>query len=59
MLEMPAVTGTNDGGSSIISYVLYWDNGGSGIDFTSLIGENSLNLIWTFSVTGLTGGNEY
>jgi len=56
---MPAVTGTNDGGSAITSYVLYWDNGESGIEFSSLIGENSLNLIRTFSVTGLTGGNEY
>lgn len=42
---MPVVSGANDGGSSITSYVLYWDNGGSGIDFSSLIGENSLNLI--------------
>ena len=44
-VEMPAINVANNGGSAITSYALYWDNGLNGIDFTSLIGENSLNLI--------------
>lgn len=44
-VEMPAISVANNGGSPITSYALYWDNGLNGIDFTSLIGENSLNLI--------------
>ena len=58
-IEMPAMTAANNGGSDITSYVLFWDNGLNGIDFTSLIGENSLNLIRTFTATGLTSGHEY
>lgn len=58
-VEMPAINVANNGGSAITSYALYWDNGLNGIDFTSLIGENSLNLIWTFTTTGLTSGHEY
>jgi len=44
-VEMPVISLGNTGGTPITSYVLYWDNGLNGLDFNSLIGENSLNLI--------------
>lgn len=55
VLEWSALTGTNTGGSSITSYILYWDNGSGGK--TSTILMNSLAL--TYTVTGLTAGSSY
>ena len=42
---MSSVTGTNTGGSSIISYNLEWDNGTYGASFTSLIGYSTNNIL--------------
>lgn len=56
---MPGITAGNTGGSPITSYALYWDNGLSGLYFTPLVGVNTLNMIQTFTATGLTSGQSY
>ena len=56
---MPGIVAGSTGGSPITSYALYWDNGLSGLYFTPLVGVNSLNLIQTFTATGLTSGQSY
>lgn len=58
-LVMTAVTGTNTGGSTIVSYSLEWDSGTSGATFTSLIGESSNNIQLTYSKTSLSAGQSY
>lgn len=49
---------SDDGGSSLSSYVLY-SNGGSGITFTAVVGESSDSLLTTVPLSGLTEGLTY
>ena len=42
-LEMPEITGTRTGGSDIISYALFW-NQGSGTNFVEVVGYTAPNL---------------
>lgn len=56
---MPGIPTGSTGGSPITSYALYWDNGLSGLYFSPLVGINSLNMIQTFTATGLTSGQSY
>jgi hypothetical protein len=43
---MPTIIATlEDGGSSIISYSLEWNSGGTGSTFTELVGYSTANLV--------------
>lgn len=55
---MPEISSSDDGGSEIISYALYW-NSGSGSTFTEITGETTLNTDRFASKTGLITGNSY
>jgi len=48
------LTGTQTGNSPILSYNLYWDNASG-----STVYELEDELVTTFTVTGLTGGQNY
>jgi len=55
-----ATLGSEDGGSDITSYVVYWDSGTSGATFTALVGESSDNLLLEVSASSsITSGVEY
>lgn len=56
---MPTVTGSNNGGSTILSYSLEWDAGYNNGTFTSLIGYSSYQLSTTYVATGLIEGLTY
>ena len=56
---MPTVTGTNNGGSAIISYSLEWDAGYNNGTFTSLTGFSTNQLSTIYTVTGLIEGFTY
>lgn len=56
---MTSVTGTNTGGSDVISYNLEWDNGTYGVAFTSIIGYSSNNILLSQTITDLTAGAYY
>ena len=58
-VTMPTVTGTNDGGSTILSYSLEWDGGYNNGTFTSLIGYTINQLSTTYVATGLIEGFTY
>lgn len=57
-VEMPSITGTNNGGSDITSYSLEW-NGGAGSTFTTLVGIASDNLNRFYTQAGLTTSTTY
>lgn len=62
-VDWAAPTGTNNGGSAILGYAVYWDSAtaGSGSQvWTELIGESSTHTALTYSrTTGITGGKTY
>lgn len=57
---IPEATGSEDGGSAITSYIVYWDEGDGATPDTELVGETSDNLDLTLTVsTGISSGQDY
>lgn len=56
-IDFDGFTSANNGGSSITSIILYWDQGSG--TFVELVGETSDSLVTRFTVTGLTVGSNY
>jgi hypothetical protein len=46
---MTVLTGTDTGGSDILSYSLEWDSGSGGASFTPLIGYSTNSLVLVFT----------
>jgi len=53
-VQWTALTGTQTGNSPILSYNLYWDNSSG-----TAVYELTDSFVTTFTVTGLTGGQNY
>lgn len=58
-VQMPSITGTNTGGSSILSYNLQINQGGNSQVFTSIVGEFPYSTATTYTKNGLTTGITY
>lgn len=56
---MPEITGLTTGGSTILSYNLQMNSGGSSTVFTSLTGESPDSLTWQFMKGGLITDQTY
>lgn len=53
---MPIVSGTSTGGLSILSYMLEWNQGGTGDAYVPLVGSATNSLSTTFTQSSLTTG---
>ena len=58
-VQMPDITGTNTGGSPILSYNLQINQGGNSQVFTSIVGEFPYSMLTTYTKSGLTTGVVY
>ncbi len=59
-MDYPLPTGTNTGGSTILSLALEWDAGTSGATWTTLLGVNPTSLSQTYTITNdITSGTTY
>lgn len=55
---MTELTGSDNGGSTITSYNIEWDQGLGGA-FSELVGFSTNSMLTTYTITGLTSGNDY
>ncbi|MCP3681809.1 MAG: fibronectin type III domain-containing protein, partial [bacterium] len=59
VIAMTAVSSPNDGGSSVTSYNLQYDNATNGVTWTDLVGYSPDSTNLTFTKTGLSTGSQY
>lgn len=58
-MDYTALPTTRNGGSTVTSYVIYW-NGGSGAVFSILYGDAEVNILTTYTKnSGITNGGTY
>ena len=58
-VQMPIISGSNTGGSSILSYNLQVNQGGNSQVYTSIVGEFPYSTTTTYTKNGLTTGITY